>query len=176
MATTEGLQEIRAFCLTHLESMLDEFHDRNGFSAKRLEQHAQSGKIESSVIDMIDDISIRLRYTARFIERMATTQQRRKDDRLYRLYLISEEFAEVCEALSAGDETDLLDGLVDLLYVVLGSIRTFDMPIAASLVEVHRANMSKKRRDPVANPRMRDKGDWTPPNLARVLQEARGSR
>jgi len=96
-------------------------------------------------------------------------------DRGLRAHLLTEELAEVVEALMKADEKQLLDGLADLLYVVLGTAAIYDLPLEAAFVEVHRSNMTKEKQpdDPHAQ-RLRSKGpNYRPPNIERVLTNYR---
>lgn len=60
-----------------------------------------------------------------------------------RVRLMCEELAETIRALQAGNEQALADGLVDLVYVVLGTGFVYDLPLAHVWHEVHAANMRK---------------------------------
>jgi phosphoribosyl-ATP pyrophosphohydrolase len=98
------------------------------------------------------------------------------DLRYYRLHLITEETAELAEALREMNEEETLDALADLLYVVLGTAVTFDLPIEAAFDEVHRSNMTKSPdyRKKRFTKDTDAKGDsYEPPNLQSVLKGAR---
>lgn len=60
-----------------------------------------------------------------------------------RVQLIAEEFKELIEALSVGDEIEVADALADLLYVVIGAGIAFNIPIAEVFNCVHASNMTK---------------------------------
>lgn len=83
--------------------------------------------------DILVDISARLKTVFTMTD----------DVRLLRAELILEEAGEVLLALSGRAEADLLDGLVDAIYVLLGTAITYDLPIDAGFDEVHRSNMTK---------------------------------
>lgn len=104
------------------------------------------------------------------LELLANTFQ--NDTRITRLHLIAEEAGEVASALADNDEVALLDALVDLMYVTIGTAVTYDLPIIEGFEEVHKSNMTKRRiEDDV---RCRDKGpNYVSPNLAKVLDEYR---
>ncbi len=96
-----------------------------------------------------------------------------QDKRWLRAHLLCEELGETLVAMANGDEVETLDGLTDLLYVLLGTALTFDWPLEETFHEVHQSNMSKTRSkdDPG---RIRDKGDsYVPPNLKKVLEQWR---
>lgn len=93
-----------------------------------------------------------------------------------RLHLIVEEVAELAEALRDGDEAAALDALADLAYVTVGTAVAYGLPLAEAFNEVHTSNMTKsvggegRLWHPV-------KGlDYRPPDLARILREAREGR
>jgi predicted HAD superfamily Cof-like phosphohydrolase len=62
-----------------------------------------------------------------------------------RMNLISEEFKELQEAITANDPVAVLDAFVDLQYVLSGAILEFGMAgtFDEAFQEVHRSNMSK---------------------------------
>jgi predicted HAD superfamily Cof-like phosphohydrolase len=62
-----------------------------------------------------------------------------------RLKLIYEELDEFVQAHAVGDLYEVLDALVDLTWVVLGTAHLAGMPFEAGWLEVRRANMSKVR-------------------------------
>lgn len=96
------------------------------------------------------------------------------DLRLYRIHLMLEELHEVCSAMMEQDDVELADALADLLYVVIGTAITYRIPIDRVFEEVHRSNMTKKRRDPIRDPRMRDKGsEYQKPDILAVLQKGK---
>lgn len=93
-------------------------------------------------------------------------------------HLIVEETAELLDAMYMEDEVLVLDALADLLYVVLGSAVTMDLPLAEAFVEVHRSNMTKRRQsDDPDGARVRDKGEgYQPPDLKRILDAYRATQ
>jgi predicted HAD superfamily Cof-like phosphohydrolase len=60
-----------------------------------------------------------------------------------RCNLIEEEYAEFVEAHKNGDLTGAIDGLMDLLYVTIGTCVSMGVDIEPFFNEVHRSNMSK---------------------------------
>lgn len=62
---------------------------------------------------------------------------------LLRVRLISEEFAEVVEAIQTEDYVNIAKELADLLYVVYGTAVEYGIPLDAVFDEVHTANMTK---------------------------------
>lgn len=92
------------------------------------------------------------------------------DPRWLRMHLILEEVGEACMAMANGQEIELLDGLADTLYVLLGTAVMFDLPLGNAFAEVHSSNMTKTRKSDDPG-RVRDKGkDFKPPNLEEVLR------
>ena len=97
------------------------------------------------------------------------------DVRALRAHLVIEECAELISAMSTRDEVQTLDALADLLYVLLGTAVTFDLPIGPAFIEVHSSNMTKTKsaKDPHGQ-RLRDKGPkYRPADLASVLLKYR---
>jgi len=95
------------------------------------------------------------------------------DVRMLRAHLIVEETSEVLAALANCDEVELMDALVDLIYVVGGSAHTFGLPLEAAWNEVQRSNMTKAERRP-EDARLTDKGPtYEPPKLKEILENCR---
>lgn len=97
------------------------------------------------------------------------------DVRTFRCAFMAEELAETIEAMAAGDEYALADGLADLLYVVLGTAIQFDIPLAHVFDEVHRSNMTKATASD-ENPllKMGKGGSYESPNIVAALLAGRG--
>lgn len=93
--------------------------------------------------------------------------------RYTRLHLITEELAEVTDAMATSDELGLLDGLADLLYVVIGTGSVFQLPLEAASFEVHDANMTKDIGDDARHAHPRKGQHYRPPNLAYILSKHR---
>jgi len=100
------------------------------------------------------------------------------DQRVLRAHLMIEELGELIGAMGNCDEVETLDGVADLTYVVVGTAVTFDLPLPAAFVEVHKSNMTKQcMPDDPAKDRLRDKGpDYVPADLKKVLEEYRCGR
>jgi len=95
---------------------------------------------------------------------------------MLRLHLIAEEFSEMIEAWLIGDEVKFFDALIDLIYVIVGTGVTYDLPLGEGFDEVQRSNMTKERQpdDPQAA-RIRAKGpNYSAPNLVDILRRYRG--
>lgn len=87
---------------------------------------------------------------------------------LQRVHLITEEVAELVEALHKMDEETTLDALADLLYVVVGTGVALGLPVTEAFQEVHRSNMTKiAKQDRLSHP---GKGEgYLPPDLKTIL-------
>lgn len=95
--------------------------------------------------------------------------------REFRRKFLREELAEIEEALDAGDTAKLLDGLVDLVYVALGTAHVYGLPFDEAWDEVQRANMSKERAERKEQSLRGSTYDvikpegWMPPDVAGIL-------
>lgn len=97
------------------------------------------------------------------------------DRRYLRAHLMLEELGETLVSMGEGNELRTFDGFCDLLYVLIGSGVTFDLPIEEGFDEVHRSNMTKTAK--ADDTRIRDKGkNYSPPNLDFVLDMHRTCR
>lgn len=98
----------------------------------------------------------------------------RKNESFYRLHLMSEELAELMTGINEGDELKASDGLGDLLYVVIGTAVSYWLPTKEIMEEVCYSNSLKAPRDPITNPRLRDKGkNWKRPDFVKALKIGR---
>ena len=147
--------------------MVKEFHKKYGFPISvpiKVED-----KLEYSY-HVIGDILINL---AKSIEKKAVNLQDKGDPLLYRVHLMIEELGELIKAISENYDVDIFDGLIDLLYVVIGTGITFGFPLSEGFKEVHISNMTKAPRSE-AGTRMRNKGkNFEPPELERLLFDIR---
>jgi predicted HAD superfamily Cof-like phosphohydrolase len=57
--------------------------------------------------------------------------------------LIDEELAEVKEGIANNDRVEILDGLIDTLYVTIGALNSLGCDPLGAWLEVQRSNMSK---------------------------------
>lgn len=96
------------------------------------------------------------------------------DDSKLRATLIMEESTELCEALLRKDQVEIVDGMCDLIYVVLGTAVALGIDLEPYFNEVHRTNMLK-----AAGP-LREDGkrlkppDWQPPRIKEMLANGVG--
>ncbi len=74
-----------------------------------------------------------------------TPQQLPKDEQEFRTGFMREELDEYERAVDDEDLTKQLDALVDLLYVIYGTLALHGFPADEAFELVHRANMQKQR-------------------------------
>lgn len=90
-----------------------------------------------------------------------------------RIKFMTEELDEFKDAALFQNLDDMVDALVDLVYVIKGTALMLGVPWERHWDEVHRANM--KKRPGVKNGRMRVDAvkppDWTPPDHMSILFE-----
>jgi len=102
------------------------------------------------------------------------TGKKEKFESFYRLHLMAEELAELMTGINEGDKLKTADGLGDLLYVVIGTAVTYWLPTKEIMEEVCYSNSLKSPRDPVTNPRLRDKGkNWRRPDFTKAILNGR---
>jgi predicted HAD superfamily Cof-like phosphohydrolase len=90
----------------------------------------------STLIEDIEDLTTKYGFDTE-----ATTLKK-----LYFRYdLLAEELNEIHHAIHLGEPEEVVDGLIDLTVVALGTLAAFGVNIEEAWNEVHRANMSKVR-------------------------------
>jgi predicted HAD superfamily Cof-like phosphohydrolase len=83
-----------------------------------------------------------------------------------RVRLIEEEAAEFRDAVERADWYEMIDALVDLLYVTYGAAVEMGVDLEPFFEEVHQANLQKV---PATDGGKSIKpGDWSPPDIAAV--------
>lgn len=155
---------------------LGDFHELHGYPRFRsISSHPLAEKNLgdfSSVDHMLCNALLALKLMSSGMREPSAQAMVQGDTRAYRIHLMSEELGEFCEALREGDEARAAHELTDLLYTVIGTFDTYNLPMSQLFDEVHRANMTKRRLK--TDPRMRDKGDaYCPPDIKRVLDDAK---
>jgi len=95
------------------------------------------------------------------------------NERELRRKLIAEEAMETCEALANSDLILIADGLADLLYVVFGTALSYGIPMETIFTEVHRSNMSKPKLGHTMNGTKVEKGSYSKPQIATLLEQRR---
>lgn len=87
--------------------------------------------------------------------------------------LIFEETQELLLAIQRGDLVEAIDGMCDVLYVVIGTAVAFGIDLEPFFEEVHRTNMLKTtgavRED---GKRLKPEG-WQPPRIKELLEQQR---
>lgn len=68
-----------------------------------------------------------------------------KDLMKFRIRFLAEELKEINKAAAEGNLPDLLDGIVDLVYVAIGTAYTQNMNFAEAWQRVQAANMAKEK-------------------------------
>lgn len=98
----------------------------------------------------------------------------------FRMAFITEELSETNTAIYNKDAEEVVDGLIDILVVTLGTLDAFGVKTEDAWNEVHRANMSKEvgvketRPNPLGLPDLVKPRGWKPPNHSKntgILKE-----
>jgi predicted HAD superfamily Cof-like phosphohydrolase len=95
---------------------------------------------------------------------------------LLRVDMLKEEVNELSDELALCDTVEVLDAIVDIIYLAIGTAVTYGLQdcLPAAFNEVHRSNMSKL--DENGKPIYNDAGKvmksnlYTPPNLAQFIE------
>ena len=116
---------------------------------------------------MMNNLANNLHFSAKVHE---------KDIYLLRLQLIQEELSELALALSQKEIVGVLDALVDLQYVISGTVLTFGLQdrFDDAFQEVHLSNMSKlENGEPLidAAGRIKKGKNYFKPNLGQFLND-----
>ncbi len=93
-----------------------------------------------------------------------------RDFMVFRLDFLEEEFEETQKAFFSNDKEGVVDGLIDLIVIAIGTLDILGVDTDKAWDEVHEANMSKEpgikesRPNPLGLPDMIKKPDWKGPN------------
>lgn len=93
-----------------------------------------------------------------------------KDFMAFRLDFIEEEFEETILAFAEQDPEEIVDGLIDICVVAIGTLLAFDVDPDQAWDEIHKANMNKEvgvkksRPNPLGLPDLSKPEGWTPPS------------
>ena len=88
----------------------------------------------------------------------------------FRLAFLQEELNETQDAFEAGDAKEMVDGLIDLCVIAIGTLDAFNADAHGSWQEVLRANMAKEvgikasRPNPLGLPDLVKPHDWIGPD------------
>ncbi len=99
------------------------------------------------------------------------------DDELmhFRISFMEEELDEIIDAYDIGDAEAVLDGITDLLYVVIGTAWMMNVPILEAWGRVHTANMKKERVTDASESKrgspydLKKPADWVHPYLGDLI-------
>lgn len=147
------------------------FHEKHGFPVGR--SSALHEEYDSSTIQL-NTIATKLKSISKNILEEALHTQECMDARMYRTHLMLEELGEMIQGMADADGVAVLDGGMDLLFVLMGTLgTTYDFPVDEAWEEVCKSNESKQVRQ-VGDARMRDKGpDYIAPDLDKILTQHR---
>ena len=101
---------------------------------------------------------------------------------LFRVKFLHEELTEFKKAHRRGDLVEAADGLIDLVYVAMGTAYLMGLPWDRLWAEVQRSNMAKERAVKVEQSKRGSTLDvvkpvgWIPPRLEQILLEAAGQQ
>lgn len=90
----------------------------------------------------------------------------------FRIAFLDEELNETKKAFAESDAEEIVDGLIDLIVVALGTLNAFGVDEEKAWDAVYKANMAKEpgikpeRPNPLGLPDMLKKPGWTPPSHA----------
>lgn len=140
--------------------------------------------IEDDMIDQTVEEAVK-EFMVACDQRMITINQPPDHTLLgFRAALVEEEYQEINDALhkisfayNYENQCELLDGLVDLVYVAVGFAVALGLPFDDAFREVHRANMAKVDPDTGkvtkdADGKVLKPANWTPPDYAGLMLEA----
>jgi NTP pyrophosphatase (non-canonical NTP hydrolase) len=88
----------------------------------------------------------------------------------FRVAFLNEELKETTDAIANEDWPEVVDGLIDLVVVALGTLDAYDVDIIKAWTNVHEANYSKEpgikpsRPNPLGLPDMIKPEGWVAPN------------
>lgn len=101
------------------------------------------------------------------------------EERLLRMRLLREEYQEYMQGEADGNIVDIADGLIDMIYIAVGTGLTYGFPMVALWNEVHRTNMAKFPNGVVrfrADGKIIKPEGWEPPNITAVLEVFKAQR
>ena len=87
----------------------------------------------------------------------------------FRLDFLEEEFEETQEAFLKKDHVEVVDGLIDLIVIAIGTLELFNCDADRAWKEVHKSNMAKEpganksRKNPFGLPDMKKPKGWKGP-------------
>jgi len=72
------------------------------------------------------------------------------------------------------DDTEVIDGICDLIYVALGTVASMDINLDPHFIEVHRANMDKLAGPVREDGKQLKPNGWQGPDHHRILAQNNG--
>lgn len=85
----------------------------------------------------------------------------------FRIHLIEEEIKETTNAILNDDLPEIADGIVDSIYVLVGTAITYGIDLRPIWDAVHEANMLKQKG--VGNKAIKPEG-WVRPDVEKILR------
>lgn len=88
----------------------------------------------------------------------------------FRISFLKEELTETDNAFASNDHEEIIDGLIDLCVVAIGTLDAFGVDAYKAWDAVHAANMAKEpgvkpsRPNPLGLPDLIKPSDWQPPS------------
>ena len=88
----------------------------------------------------------------------------------FRMDFLLEELTETRDAVAAGDPEEIVDGLIDLCVVAIGTLDSFNVDAHKAWDKVHKANMAKtvgikeSRPNPLGLPDLIKLEEWIAPS------------
>ena len=126
--------------------------------------------------EISDDNKLTIRNLGQLLKQMSACRKdefKRNNQQIdLRLELILEELGETLIALADNDKEATLDGLVDTVYVVVGTATQFGLPFSRAFDLVHASNMTKSS---AAARHAGDKGkgpNYVPANLKQLFTDS----
>ena len=99
-----------------------------------------------------------------------STPESRKELMKLRMRMLTEEYAETMNAYLQGDPEEMIDGLIDICVISLGTLDIAGVTVQRAWDEVYRANISKSvgrkpnRPNPLGLPDLIKPDDWVGPD------------
>ena len=90
----------------------------------------------------------------------------------FRLAMLNEELQETFQAVENRDPEEVVDGLIDLMVIAIGTLNMFRVDVQRAWGEVHTANMNKdvgikpSRPNPMGLPDLIKPNGWVSPSHA----------
>lgn len=115
---------------------------------------------------LVRDFHLKYNQPIRMVPGMPT-----KDVEIFRQDLLRQEYRELNQAIERNDLEQIYDGILDMLYVLIGTAHVYGLPLNQGMQSVHNANMQKLHAtgDSQCNKPIKPPG-WKPPNLREVLK------